>query len=159
MKMEQISLVPIYMNGLMLCKILVYRRSRYALSTTYDCSTTINFLAVLLNSSSSNPTIDSLALPGCQQTELQKINKAYLWPRSKCWMWARKRTFNTPRLKSQICFIYLLEFVCLSVAPPCLRQITPSYVLFHKRVRLISLLSFLLVLFRSDPWLFFQNPA
>ena len=86
MKMEQISLVPIYMNGLMLCKILVYRRSRYALSTTNDCSTTINFLAVLLNSSSSNPTIDSLALPGCQQTELQKINKAYLWPRSKCWI-------------------------------------------------------------------------
>ena len=26
---------------------------------------------------------------------------------------AFKRTFNTPRLKSQICFIYLSEFVCL----------------------------------------------
>ena len=94
MKMEQISLVPIYMNGLMLCKILVYRRSRYALSTTYDCSTTINFLAVLLNSSSSNPTIDSLALPGCQQTELQKINKAYLWPRSKCWIRANRASIQ-----------------------------------------------------------------
>ena len=89
--------------------------------------------------------------PSCQRAELQKINKAYLWPRSKVWMRAHKRTFKPPRPKSQIGFIYLLEFVCLSVAPPCLRQITPSYVLFHKRVRLISLLSFLLVLFRSDP--------
>ena len=49
-------------------------------------------------------------------------------------------------LKSQICFIYLLRFVCLAAS-----QITLSYVLFHKRVRLISRLSFLLVLFRSNP--------
>ena len=59
----------------------------------------------------------------------------YLWPRSKVWIRAYKasiqtaatkvsglgakfgcecckRTFKPPRLKSQICFIYLQEFVC-----------------------------------------------
>ena len=30
----------------------------------------------------------------CQQTEPRKRNKAYLWPRSKGWMRAVKRTFN-----------------------------------------------------------------
>ena len=51
--------------------------------------------------------------PSCQRAELQKINKAYLWPRSKVWMRAHKRTFKPQRPKSQIGFIYLLEFVCL----------------------------------------------
>ena len=62
-----------------------------------------------LLSSFSNPPTD---FSSCQQAELQKLNKAYLWPRSKGWMQAVKRTFNLQRLKSQICFIYLQEFVC-----------------------------------------------
>ena len=62
-----------------------------------------------LLSSFSNPPTD---FSSCQQAELQKLNKAYLWPRSKVWMQAYKRTFKPPRLKSQICFIYLQEFVC-----------------------------------------------
>ena len=48
-----------------------------------------------------------------QETELRKINKAYLWPGSKVWMRALKRTFKPPRRKSQICFIYPSEFVYL----------------------------------------------
>ena len=36
---------------------------------------------------------------------------SYLWSRSKCWMRALKRTFNTPRLKSQIRRLPLPEFV------------------------------------------------
>ena len=63
----------------------------------------------LLSSFSKLPLTD---FPSCQRAELQKINKAYLWPRSKVWMRAHKRTFKTQRLKSQIGFIYLLEFVC-----------------------------------------------
>ena len=52
---------------------------------------------------SSSPAIAQKPLPP---------NKAYLWSRSKCWMRAHKRTFNTPRLKSQICLIGGNGFVC-----------------------------------------------
>ena len=38
-----------------------------------------------LLSSFSNPPTD---FSSCQQAELLKLNKAYLWPRSKVWMWA-----------------------------------------------------------------------
>ena len=48
-----------------------------------------------------SPTINSNSIPS-QNTALCKINKAYLWPRSKGWMQAVKRTFNLQRLKSQI---------------------------------------------------------
>ena len=37
-----------------------------------------------------------------RSTEAIVPNRAYLWSRSKCWMRAHKRTFNTQRLKSQI---------------------------------------------------------
>ncbi len=68
-----------------------------------------DFLYILhLQYSSLNLPIHLLS---CQRTELREINKAYLWPRSKGWMRAGKRTFNLQRLKSQICFIYLPEFV------------------------------------------------
>ena len=36
------------------------------------------------------------------QSELYNQNNPYLWPRSKCWIRAYKRVFNTLRLKSQI---------------------------------------------------------
>ena len=45
-------------------------------------------------------------------TEAIVPNKAYLWSRSKCWMRAHKRTFNTQRPKSQICLIRDNGFVC-----------------------------------------------
>ena len=35
-------------------------------------------------------------------SETSKSHRPYLWSRSKCWMRAHKRTFNAPRLKSQI---------------------------------------------------------
>ena len=35
-------------------------------------------------------------------SETSKSHRPYLWSRSKCWMRAHKRTFNTQRLKSQI---------------------------------------------------------
>ena len=54
----------------------------------------------------------------CQQAELRKINKAYLWPQSNVWMRVRKRAFKTPRLKSQICFfIFLSSSVSASPNP------------------------------------------
>lgn len=40
--------------------------------------------------------------PILPQPEAIEANKPYLWSRSKCWMRAGKRTFNAPRLKSQI---------------------------------------------------------
>ena len=40
-----------------------------------------------------------------QTDEAIEANKPYLWSRSKCWMRAGKRTFNAPRLKSQIWLI------------------------------------------------------
>ena len=36
------------------------------------------------------------------KTARREGTTAYLWPRSKYWMRVCKRTFNTPRLKSQI---------------------------------------------------------
>jgi len=35
----------------------------------------------------------------CQQTELPKVNKAYLWPRSKVWMRALKASIQTAATK------------------------------------------------------------
>ena len=55
-----------------------------------------------LSISSSNPPSFDL-IPQIQPRSARwKINKSYLWPRSKVWMRARKRTFKPPRLKSQI---------------------------------------------------------
>ena len=45
------------------------------------------------------------------KTEPRKIKHPYLWPRSKGWMRALKRTFNLQRLKSQIGMPYLPGFV------------------------------------------------
>ena len=42
---------------------------------------------------------------GSQRQLPKRDNTLYLWPRSKGWMQAVKRTFNLLRLKSQICFI------------------------------------------------------
>ena len=48
------------------------------------------------------------------KTEPRKIKTPYLWPRSKVWMRAHKRTFKPPRLKSQIGSLYLSGFVPLN---------------------------------------------
>ena len=39
---------------------------------------------------------------GLKQIEVKRGNTAQMWPRSKCWMRAHKRTFNMPQRKSQI---------------------------------------------------------
>ena len=48
------------------------------------------------------------------QNSHQRTKYALLWPRSKGWMRAYKRTFNLPRLKSQIWLIYLFGSVPLN---------------------------------------------
>ena len=45
-----------------------------------------------------------------------KITMPYLWPRSKGWMRAHKRTFNLQRLKTQIGHSYLYWFVSLAIS-------------------------------------------
>ena len=42
------------------------------------------------------------------QSELYNQNNPYLWPRSKCWIRAYKRVFNTLRLKSHIWIILII---------------------------------------------------
>ena len=49
---------------------------------------------------------------GLKQIEVKRRNTAQMWPRSKCWMRAHKRTFNTPRLKSHLSCISSFDFVC-----------------------------------------------
>ena len=44
------------------------------------------------------PTIKSNSIPS-QNTALWKINKAYLWPRSKGWMWALKASIQPAATK------------------------------------------------------------
>ena len=51
---------------------------------------------------------------GEQQTAHRKRNNLYLWPGSKAWMWAVKRTFNLQRRKSQIQVISLSVGVYLA---------------------------------------------
>ena len=46
----------------------------------------------------------------------KNIIASYLWPRSKCWMRAHKRAFNTPRLKSQIGCYGVFRFCLLQQA-------------------------------------------
>ena len=72
----------------------------------------------------------------CQQAELRKINKAYLWPRSKGWIRAVKRIFNLQRLKSQICFIYFPEFVCLAASQVIFLDV--DIYIFHRLSSMIS---------------------
>ena len=70
----------------------------------------------ILHLLSSSPNLFPTDFLSCQRAERREINKAYLWPRSKVWMRACKQTFKPPRLKSQICFIYLLKFVCFTAS-------------------------------------------
>ncbi len=42
------------------------------------------------------------------QSELYNQNNPYMWPRSKCWIRAYKRVFNTLRLKSHIWIILII---------------------------------------------------
>jgi len=42
------------------------------------------------------------------QSELYNQTNPYLWPRSKCWIRAYKRVFNTLRLKSHIWIILII---------------------------------------------------
>ena len=48
---------------------------------------------------------------GSQRQLPKRDNTLYLWPRSKGWMRAVKRTFNLQRLKSQIYLFSFSEFV------------------------------------------------
>ena len=52
-----------------------------------------------LLSSFSNPPTD---FSSCQQAELQKLNKAYLWPRSKIWITAATKVTNMLYLASGV---------------------------------------------------------
>ena len=45
------------------------------------------------------PQIPPTDFMNCQQTELPKVNKAYLWPRSKVWMRALKASIQTAATK------------------------------------------------------------
>ena len=45
------------------------------------------------------------------QSELYNQNNPYLWPRSKCWIRAYKRVFNTLRLKSHIWIILVCSLL------------------------------------------------
>ena len=45
------------------------------------------------------------------QSELYNQNNPYMWPRSKCWIRAYKRVFNTLRLKSHIWIILVCSLL------------------------------------------------
>ncbi len=54
-------------------------------------------------------------LVGLKRTETREATPSYLWSGSKCWMRAHKRTFNTPRRKSQIGRSGFSGFVCFFI--------------------------------------------
>ena len=62
----------------------------------------------------------------CQQTELLKVNKAYLWPRSKVWLQAPKASIQTAATK--VTNMLYLSFWVLFVG----NKHTPEFQLLKK---------------------------
>ena len=100
----------IFIKSNLKCRFLhftiTYRRSNHPLysqsfSSKQKTSASVPKSPLLFNSPS----------PATAQKPLSRIGHI-LWSRSKCWMRAHKRTFNTPRLKAQICLIEGNGFVC-----------------------------------------------